>query len=330
MNKVAHDNVFGTGPKPASDGRLSVFLDFESSAYENWRRNKLASLALTDGNSSPVIEVEDPLTLTAGALERIADSLEALGFAIYRLAPRADSLSVRELLAMCARLGLARIDRNRCAYEDGVTRLQTSQQGERQFYIPYSNKGLNWHTDGYYNEGEHRIRSFVLHCIRNAEQGGESFLYDPELLYLQMRDEDPELVQALLRPDALTIPENAIDACNLRSSQTGPVFWVDEASGGLQMRYTARTRSIAWNPDQTVRRAVTFIRDTLENSGYVQKYKLKAGEGVISNNCLHGRRPFEDSDSDPRLLFRARFYDRISIANSGNTRYTGSGNQVAC
>jgi hypothetical protein len=33
--------------------------------------------------------------------------------------------------------------------------------------------------------------------------------------------------------------------------------------------------------------------------------------GVICNNVLHARTAFRDDPSRPRLLYRARYYDRI-------------------
>jgi len=49
---------------------------------------------------------------------------------------------------------------------------------------------------------------------------------------------------------------------------------------------------------------------TTEN-GPVLRYRLQAGEGLISNNALHNRTAFEDGAAHKRLLYRARFFDRI-------------------
>ena len=73
---------------------------------------------------------------------------------------------------------------------------------------PYTNRPLSWHTDGYYNAPEDRIRSFILHCCRNAERGGESALLDPEIAYIRLRDENPRFIAALMHDEAMTIPAN--------------------------------------------------------------------------------------------------------------------------
>ncbi len=291
----------------------SVFADFDSDRYKNWRDRKLANLAALD-ESSYCVDLDSPDLLTQSEVASLLSQIRIRGFALYSFAKRRIDLQASELVSVCRQLGLTQLNTNRCAYPDGVTRLQVDDSGERKHYIPYSKSGLNWHTDGYYNETKQRIRAFALHCVRNAGQGGESFLFDPELLYLYMRDENPQMVKRLFCSDVLSIPENAVNAQNIREEQSGPVFWIDKNSGGLQMRYTARTRSIRWHEDSLVTDAVAFIQETLNTSEYVQKYKLRAGEGVISNNCLHGRSAFDEEENTKagRLLYRARYFDRIT------------------
>jgi hypothetical protein len=49
-----------------------------------------------------------------------------------------------------------------------------------------------------------------------------------------------------------------------------------------------------------------------EGDGPVFRYRLQPGEGLISNNVLHNRTAFKDGEGRGRLLYRARFFDRIS------------------
>jgi hypothetical protein len=44
---------------------------------------------------------------------------------------------------------------------------------------------------------------------------------------------------------------------------------------------------------------------------YVLHGTLARGQGLVSNNILHNRNGFNDSPAAPRLLCRARYYDRI-------------------
>jgi alpha-ketoglutarate-dependent taurine dioxygenase len=101
----------------------------------------------------------------------------------------------------------------------------------------------------------------------------------------------------------------------IRPAQSGPVFSVDPLSGDLHMRYTARTRSIQWKDDALTREAVQCLEHTLSNSeDYVVHHRLGPGEGVISNNVLHSRTPFENgpAEDQQRLMYRARYYDRVN------------------
>jgi hypothetical protein len=55
-----------------------------------------------------------------------------------------------------------------------------------------------------------------------------------------------------MAPDAMTIPARTDEDGVARPAQSGPVFSVD-VQGALHMRYTARTRSIAWKDDDATR-----------------------------------------------------------------------------
>ena len=181
-------------------------------------------------------------------------------------------------------------------------------------YIPYSNRRLLWHTDGYYNPPERRVRAFVLHCVSPAASGGENALLDPEIAYLLLRDANPEHIRALMQPDAMTIPANTEEGGEGRPAQTGPVFSIDPATDCLHMRYTARTRSIEWKADAATQSAVQALERLLaDDSPYVFRYRLAAGEGLLCNNVLHNRTGFADAADKgvSRLIYRARYHDRI-------------------
>jgi hypothetical protein len=81
------------------------------------------------------------------------------------------------------------------------------------------------------------------------------------------------------------------------------------------MRYTARTRSIEWRPDEATRAAVQYLNRILEaDSPYVFALRLAGGQGLVCNNVLHNRGAFTD-DPTPglrRLVYRARFVDRVA------------------
>jgi hypothetical protein len=86
-------------------------------------------------------------------------------------------------------------------------------------------------------------------------------------------------------------------------------------AGALHMRYTARTRSIEWRPDETTAAAVRFLNGVLDgDSPYVFTLRLAGGQGLVCNNVLHDRRAFTDDPAPGRgrLVYRARYLDRVA------------------
>ena len=284
-------------------------LDNEA-AYRRWRETKLNAYPTTA--EALVVELKDPRELTTAEVQAMVRVCRKTNMVVYAspLGGREDKALARVL---GEQLGLHRLDSNMLADDDGITSLQVAAGKSQRGYIPYSNKRLLWHTDGYYNAPEARIRAFVLHCVSPAAEGGENRLLDHEIAYMLMRDADPDHVRALMQADTMTIPANTESGEETRAASVGPVFSVD-AAGNLQMRYTARTRSIEWKKDDATREAVRFLENLLAgDSSYIFRHRMAAGQGLVCNNVLHNRTAFTD-DVDKgiaRLVYRARYYDRV-------------------
>jgi alpha-ketoglutarate-dependent taurine dioxygenase len=275
-------------------------------SYQRWRERKLA--AYPRRAEDLVVEVRDPRNLTDSEVAKLREVCAVANMAVYSspLASLADKDLVRRV---ATRLGLSGLQANPFADEDGISSLETSPEKSARGYIPYSNRRLAWHTDGYYNPPAQRIRAFILHCVRPAAAGGENRVLDHEIAWLLLRDADPRYVEALSAPDAMTIPANEEDPSTRRAAQPGPVFSFD--AGALHMRYTARTRSIEWRSDEATRAAVERLNQILEAaSPYVFTLRLAPGQGLVCNNVLHDRSAFTDAGAG-RLVYRARYRDRI-------------------
>jgi hypothetical protein len=118
----------------------------------------------------------------------------------------------------------------------------------------------------------------------------------------------------------MTIPARMGDAGVARAAQSGPVFSVDPASGALHMRYTARTRSIEWKADSCTREAAAFLHELLGSAlPYRFGLRLRPGMGIVGHNVLHERSAFVDDPRQPRLIYRARYLDRIQVPVGGPT-----------
>jgi hypothetical protein len=282
------------------------------SAYAAWRAEKLR--AYPAAVADLLVPVRDPRALTATERAALADRCRRANMAVYTSSVAdADKELPR---ALARQFGLDRLDRNWLADDDGISSVTVTGEAGRGDYIPYTNRPIRWHTDGYYNPPGRRIRAMVLHCVAPAASGGENALLDHEIAYLLLRDADPGFIAALMQPDAMTIPARSDDEGVARAAETGPVFSVDPDDGALHMRYTARTRSIEWKNDRAVRAAVAFLESLLANpSPYIFRVTLQPGMGLLCNNVLHDRAGFNDDPVRPRLLYRARYYDRIQVGD---------------
>ena len=286
-------------------------------AYAQWREQKLVNYPQSLDELR--VAVADPHALSEAECKAIRQACSRANMAIYASPSSGDVVPDSSLVADMGRhFGLQHLDQNLYADDDGISALQVSAERRQHEYIPYSRRGISWHTDGYYNPPERKIHAMVLHCVRPAAAGGENALLDHEMLYLQLRDEAPSYIEALMQDDVMTIPANVENGVVIRPEQSGPVFSVDGAgdtSGGhLHMRYTARTRSIVWKADAATQAAVKALEALLAgDSAYSFTARLAPGEGIISNNVLHTRSAFEDADGaqSGRLVYRARYYDRI-------------------
>jgi alpha-ketoglutarate-dependent taurine dioxygenase len=277
-------------------------------AYAAWRQHKLAAPAPTE--AALIVEIRDPRALTPVEHGAMMARIRQWNMVLYAgTAVDADPGIPRQL---GAQFGLTHLDANWLADEDGISTISVHEGGTREAYIPYTNRPIKWHTDGYYNPPGRPIRGMLLHCVRNAPTGGDNRLMDHEMAYLLLRDQNPEYIRALMQPDAMVIPERVDEVDGVRPQQGGPVFSVDRADGRLHMRYTARTRSIAWKQDAATRSAVAALEALLaQPSPHIVHTRLKPGMGLLCNNVLHDRSGFADDPQHPRLLYRARYLDGI-------------------
>jgi len=255
------------------------------------------------------VPIDGLLALTVAQKAAIKLACKRSNMAIYQC--RNTSVDRAAIVAFAAEFGLNRLDHHLCANADGVAELSVASEGVRTGYVPYSNRSLSWHTDGYYNEKERQINAVVLHCAQSAAAGGENELLDPEMAYICLRDADPRFITAFEHPQCMTIPANTGTEGEIRPVVSGPVFSYD-AHGQIHMRYSARKKNIQWRDDASTTAAREFLSALLDDrNGPVFHYHLQAGEGLISNNVLHNRSAFNDGADQHRLLYRARFFDRI-------------------
>ena len=300
---------------PATQAVPSPFDPECGPLYQQWRDRKLDGYPASA--TDLIVEVGDPRHLSPAESAELLRVCRKTNMVIYSsgLGALADKEIPRRL---GLQFGLSRLDSNMLADDDGITSLQVAPGKSVRGYIPYSNSRLLWHTDGYYNPPGHSIKAFVLHCVSPAAEGGDNELLDPEIVYILLRDANPDYIRALMAPDVMTLPANTESGEETRPAQPGPVFSVEPHTGNLHMRYTARTRSIVWKQDAVTQQAVSFLQGLLaEDSPHVFRARLAAGQGLLNNNVLHNRTGFRDEVDKGmvRLIYRARYFDRIRGTN---------------
>ena len=278
-------------------------------AYMAWRETKLSRHP--HSLDEILVDIKDPFNISDNETEQLMNCIDRCNMAIYQLPDSVDQTHDKDFLYQLGKqFGLASLDHNLYADKDAISSLRVTPDKGGKGYIPYTNRPIAWHTDGYYNSGDNQVRAMLLHCVVPAENGGENQLLDHEIAYILLRDRDPGFIQALSHPHAMSIPANEQDGIQIRSAVTGPVFSLDKQDN-LHMRFTARTRSIEWLDDEAVINARDALMEVLNSdSPYHLKGKLQHGQGLICNNVLHTRTRFEEDSQ--RLLYRARYFDRIS------------------
>lgn len=291
----------------------SPFALADTGAYARWRQRKLdaAPRRLED----ILVEIGDPRSLTLAERDRLLALNAVANLAVYvgRTGRDPDKEIPRRL---GAQLGLKTLDSHWLTDDDAISPISVrgaEVRGERREFIPYTDRPIKWHTDGYYNPPERTVRGLLLHCVESADSGGENQLLDHEIAYILLRDENPDYIRALSAPDAMTIPPRIDESGVARAEQPGPVFSVD-ADGFLHMRYTARTVSIAWQPDAATQAARMALERLLATpTPWTLRGRLEPGMGLVSNNVLHDRAGFSETPQRRRLLYRARYYERVGL-----------------
>jgi len=289
------------------------------SAYRQWRDKKLFDYPLSLDEIT--VEVKNPAHLTKPEKEKLQQLINKTNMVVYATQKKHISSDFDKNKNTVKSLGeqfnLSQLDNNECADKDAITALQVNENKLHQLYIPYTNKAINWHTDGYYNKLNEQIYAFILHCVCPAEDGGENKLMDPEIAYIQLRDKNPKFISALMKSDAFLIPKNIIDGQLIRPDRSGPVFMFDK-NNCLHMRYSARKKNVVWKNDAITQQAQMALSEIMDNENSLQfKGKLSNGQGLLCRNVLHTRSAFDDNNNSKRLLFRARFLNLLGYAKPG-------------
>jgi hypothetical protein len=284
----------------------SPFILENQTEYISWRDNKLSLYPKDIESLSISFDFEN---IDINKITQLKKIVENYNFAIYDFSAQ---ISDKKLQEFCVQLNLMSSVSNLLADENGISSITDNsslvQKKLNIEYIPYTNKPLNWHTDGYYHPLDSTVKSFLLHCNEPAQKGGENLLLDHEILYIFLRDHNPDFIDVLMQENIMEIPKNKNSGSS--SSSIGPVFYID-TENFLNMRFTSRQQNIIWKKDDMIKKIKDYISSfILDDDKYIFKLLLKKNQGYIANNILHKREGYLDGENK-RLLKRLRFSERI-------------------
>lgn len=299
-----------TNPDYKAEAILSPFSLENEDLYNRWRDQKLKDYPKNLGDL--LVEINDPRKLTDSEFEAIQSRCRKANMALYASKTGTDP-DPEIPLSMGRRFGLEGLNKNWLSDETGLTSLTVANEGIRQQYIPYTNKAINWHTDGYYNLASQQIHALNLHVVQQAASGGENALMDHEIAYILLREKNPDYIRALMSEKTMTIPPRIDEGGSIaRKEEPGPVFSIT-ANGDLHMRYTIRVNNVIWADDPLSREALAYLEGIFNSdSPYIYQGRLESGMGLVSNNVLHDRAAFTDDETHKRLYYRARYFDRLA------------------
>tara|TARA_B100001063_G_scaffold233771_1_gene250399 strand:- start:215 stop:1045 length:831 start_codon:yes stop_codon:yes gene_type:complete len=271
----------------------------KSSEFKQWASEKEDNIPLNINDLKA--EIQDINHITSEEISNIKGKIKKFNFCIYKSSVGLHNQA--DLVNFARSIGMKTYDTNNI-HNSPVSLIMSLDSRNTVNYIPYTNKQLNWHTDGYYDEKP--IFSWLLHCEEPAYSGGENYLLDHELAIREYIFKYDNL-DSLSRSDALVIPGN-VEAN--RDETKGYICDSDNTYKRFHMKFSMREKNMKLNEQSKTAfmRMKKIIKEDCKK--YSLTYKLSKNEGIVSNNILHGRNSFEDGKI-MRKLYRIRSYERI-------------------
>ncbi|WP_367140551.1 MULTISPECIES: TauD/TfdA family dioxygenase [Streptomyces] len=237
------------------------------------------------------------------------DVLETFGFAVTRspLTTVSKAEAHREMGTIRAGFGLGEpyvplLYRDR----DAPRVTEVTRKGDSDHPVFHTCAAQGWHTDGLL-EDIGTIKTTLLYCVSPARRGGRTSLLNTGRVFGELRTEDPEAADVLLRDTILgrrsTLP-------GVEREAVGPVF-AGLGDGNYATRY-GEGQVEHWYPGDAAERAaldraLRYFRTRRADPDVRVDLLLRAGECLIFRNDVlaHAREDFTDDPRHPRLLLRS-------------------------
>ena len=279
-------------------------LEIPRNDYKLWADKKLERFS--NKIDDLIVEINNPSSLTKPEKTYMSNIINQHNIVFFQIDKEATDLKAA-IKIMRSQIGLGNYEIDSKSDDDGLTEIKIhSKHQSNAEYIPYTNKKLNWHTDGYYNNNENLILSWILFCRTQSESGGMNKYMDHEIAYI-LFNEAYNNISDLMLHNTYTIPENTHTQ---RKAVDSPIF--SFINGKLHMKFTMREKNILWNDKS--QKAASNLKNIVNNSDeYHITHKFTEGQGVITNNVIHMRTPFTNLEKKNRLLYRLRSKKRMEV-----------------
>lgn len=276
-----------------------MILSAKSKDFIEWAANKELNIPLNINDLK--VNLRDINHVSKNEISQIKEKLTKFNCCIYI----SDS-NLKEdanIMKFAMSLGMRTFDSHNID-ESNISTISADKTENNIRYIPYTNKALNWHTDGYYDSKP--IFSWLLHCVEPALLGGENFLLDHELAireYILKHDD----ISCLMSNNAFSIPKDKVAE---REVTTNYVCDMNNEYKKLHMNFSMRKENIKIDKDSesAVSKLIKIIKEDCKK--YHLTYKLSKSEGIVTNNILHGRNSFKDGPTMRKIL-RIRSHERL-------------------
>ena len=276
-----------------------MILSAKSEDFIEWAAKK--DLDIPSNINDLKVSISDINYVSKAEISQIKQKLTKFNCCIYASGTDLDDNS--KIMRFAQSLGMRTFDSHNID-DSAISTISANKDENNMRYIPYTNKGLNWHTDGYYDSKP--IFSWLLHCIEPALSGGENFLLDHELAIREYILKYDDIIY-LTNNETFSIPTDEVAKREITSNY---VCDMNNEYKKLHMNFSMRKENIIVNKDSesAMSKLIKIIKEDCKK--YHLTYKLSKSEGIVSNNILHGRNAFKDGRVMIKIL-RIRSHERL-------------------
>ncbi|XP_068117613.1 gamma-butyrobetaine dioxygenase [Hyperolius riggenbachi] len=171
--------------------------------------------------------------------------------------------------------------------------------------VAYTSGKLSLHTD--YPALQYPPGVQFLHCLKQAETGGESEVVDGFSVCNKLRKQDPDAF-SILTSTQIDFTDTGVDYCDFSLQSKQRIIELDHNGGLLRINFNNATRDSVLNipaeqvqPFYSALKKFVNLLNTPENT---HCYKMKPGQIVTFDNwrILHGRKSYQSVGDISRHL----------------------------